>query len=382
MSAYLDNCATTPPYPAVIETMRSVMEKNYANASAMHRFGFESEMIVRQAREVIADSLNVTPEEIIFTSGATESNNMALFGAAKVRRRHGRHIISTNVEHPSVRKVLDHLADDYGFELTLLRVDENGQIDLAELTAALKESTVLVSMMAVNNEIGAILPVNEAAAVVKAYNKNILFHVDAVQGYLKYALDMKNIDLMSVSAHKFHGPKGVGFLYKGADIHLAPMILGGSQQRFMRAGTLNTEGIAGMAKAVELYRANEAERDVRLRELKRYFLDRLADIPNIRINGDPLRMAPHVLSVSFSGVRSEVLLHALEEKGVYVSAGSACAAHSKNVSSVLVNIGLTKEEAESTLRFSFSEMNTKSDVDVAMTALQEVIPMLRKFVRR
>lgn len=382
MTAYLDNCATTRAYDEVLDIMQDIMRNEYANPSALHSFGFQAEKRIRHAGEIIAGILKAKPDEILFTSGATESNNLALFGGTKVTRRRGNHIISTKMEHPSVRKVLDYLAERRGYEVTFLDVDSNGEIDLEQLRRELKETTVMVTMMLVNNEIGTILPVNEAAAIVKEYNPKILFHCDAVQGFLKYDLDVELIDMISASAHKFHGPKGVGFLYKRHTIHLEPSILGGSQQNFMRAGTMNTEGIAGMGKAAELMWKNREEIGKHLRELKRYFLDQIALVPNIRLNGEPLRMAPHVCSVTFEGIRSEVLLHALEEKGVYVSAGSACSAHSKKVSSVLVNIGLTREQADSTLRFSFSDMNTKEEIDEAITALKEVVPMLRRFVRR
>ena len=378
---YLDNCASTRPYDEVAKKVYDVMTNEYANSAALHRFGFNSEKIVRESAQIIADSLDVKPEEIIFTSGASESNNMAIIGSTKVHKRQGNHIITTNIEHPAVRKVCTMLEDE-GFEVTYLDVDENGMISIDEFKKALKETTIFVSMMAINSEVGTRLPINEVGRIIKEYNKNIIFHVDGTQEYMKYKVNIKNIDLYSVSAHKFHGPKGIGFLYKRMGINIPPYILGGSHQQGMRAGTINVPAIAGMAEAVKIRKPKLEEIRGKVKEIKNYFIDQLKGIQGAHINTKGNNISDYVCSVRFDEIRSEVMLHALEDEGIYVSAGSACSAHSKNISSVLVNIGLNKNQAESTIRFSFSEFNTKDEIDIVIKNLKNLVPMLRKFVRK
>ncbi len=389
MEVYLDNSATTRVLPEVAQLMTKVMCEDYGNPSSMHRKGVEAESYIRYAKETLAKLLKVSEREIIFTSGGTESDNMALIGCAMANMRRGRHLITTRIEHPAVLQTMNYL-ESQGFQVTYLPVDKCGRIRLEDLQRAIRPDTILVSVMHVNNEIGALQPIAEAGALIKRINPAILFHVDAVQGFGKFKIHPKkmNIDLLSVSSHKIHGPKGVGFLYVGEKVKILPITYGGGQQKNMRSGTENVPGIAGMAKAAELMYEN-LENDVnKLYELKEYFIKGVTGIEGIQINGllpgepDLRGTAPHVVSVSVAGVRSEVLLHALEDKGIYISAGSACASNKPQTSETLKAIGLQREYWESTIRFSFSVLTTREEIDYTLQVLYDMIPMLRKYTRR
>lgn len=389
MEVYLDNSATTRVLPEVAQLMTKVMCEDYGNPSSMHRKGVEAESYIRYAKETLAKLLKVSEKEIIFTSGGTESDNMALIGCAMANMRRGRHLITTRIEHPAVLQTMNYL-ENQGFQVTYLSVDKSGRIRLEDLQRAIRPDTILVSIMHVNNEIGALQPIAEAGALIKRMNPNILFHVDAVQGFGKFRIYPKkmNIDLLSVSSHKIHGPKGVGFLYIGERVKILPITYGGGQQKNMRSGTENVPGIAGMAKAAELMYEN-LENDVnKLYELKAYFIKGITGIEGIQINGlvseatDLRGTAPHVVSVSVAGVRSEVLLHALEDKGIYISAGSACASNKPQTSETLKAIGLQREYWDSTIRFSFSVLTTKEEIDYTLQVLYDMIPLLRKYTRR
>lgn len=380
MEAYFDNGATTKVFPQVKDIMVEVMEEEYGNPSSMHMKGVKAEQYVKEAQEIIARSLKVEPKEIVFTSGGTESNNTALIGSAMANARRGKHIISTRIEHASVYNPLFFL-EEQGYEITYLPVDEHGIVDLKALEDAIRPDTILVSVMYVNNEIGARQPIKEIGRIVKAKNKDILFHVDAIQGYGKYKIYPKRlkIDLLSVSGHKIHGPKGIGFLYIKDKTKIHPLILGGGQQKGMRSGTENVPGIAGLGKAAQLIYEDHEQKMAQICALKEYFIAQVMKLADVKNNsGD----APHIASISFPGVRSEVLLHALEEKGVYVSAGSACSSNKPAISGTLKAIGLTKEYYDSTLRFSFSIFNTKEEVDYAVEVLSGLLPMLRRFTRK
>lgn len=380
MEAYFDNGATTKVFPQVKDIMVEVMEEEYGNPSSMHMKGVKAEQYVKEAQEIIARSLKVEPKEIVFTSGGTESNNTALIGSAMANARRGKHIISTRIEHASVYNPLFFL-EEQGYEITYLPVDEHGIVDLKALGDAIHPDTILVSVMYVNNEIGARQPIEEIGRIVKAKNKDILFHVDAIQGYGKYKIYPKRlkIDLLSVSGHKIHGPKGIGFLYIKDKTKIHPLILGGGQQKGMRSGTENVPGIAGLGKAAQLIYEDHEQKMAQICALKEYFIAQVMKLADVKNNsGD----APHIASISFPGVRSEVLLHALEEKGVYVSAGSACSSNKPAISGTLKAIGLTKEYYDSTLRFSFSIFNTKEEVDYAVEVLSGLLPMLRRFTRK
>lgn len=383
MEVYLDNSATTRCFDEVAELAAKVMTLDYGNPSSMHNKGVDGEKYLRHAREVIAKNLKVNEKEILFTSGGTESDNMALIGTAFANQRAGRHLITTRIEHPAILQAMQYL-EKQDFEVTYLPVDENGQVKLEELSKALRKDTILVSIMHTNNEIGSLQPIAEAGAIIKAFNPAIVFHVDAVQGYGKFRIHPKrmNIDLLSVSAHKIHGPKGIGFLYINEKIKIHPIMFGGGQQKGMRSGTENVPAIAGMALAIEKMYANLDEEVEKLYHLKQYFIDGVKKLDDIKINGlTGKESAPHVVSVSVRGVRSEVLLHALEDKGIYVSAGSACASNKPAISATLQAIGVEKDLLDSTIRFSFSLFTTTEEIDYTLQNMYAIIPMLRKYTR-
>lgn len=384
MEVYLDNSATTRCLPSVAKLMTKIMCEDYGNPSSMHTKGIESEKYLRYAKEVIAKTLKVQEKEILFTSGGTESDNIALIGTALANSRAGKHIITTKIEHPAVLQTCAFL-EEQGFQVTYLPVDANGVIRLADLEKAMTRQTILVSIMHTNNEIGSLQPIEEAGVLIKRLNPNTIFHVDAVQGFGKFRIFPKklNIDLLSVSAHKIHGPKGVGFLYINEKIKVKPIIYGGGQQKGMRSGTENVPGIAGMALAIEeSYHDLDAKMEY-LYELKRKFIQGISQLEGIKINGlTGLDSAPHIISVSVQGVRSEVMLHALEERGIYVSAGSACASNKPATSATLKAIGVEKQYLDATLRFSFSNETTEEEVRMALKAMYEIVPMLRRYTRR
>lgn len=383
MEVYLDNSATTRCYDDVAALMTRVMCADYGNPSSLHLKGVQAENYIRYAKETIAKILKVNEKEILFTSGGTESDNIALIGSALANHRAGRHLITTAIEHPAILQSM-HYLEEQGFRVTYLPVDRNGKVRLEDLQRALGRDTILVSIMHTNNEIGSLQPICEAGALIKKINPHTLFHVDAVQGFGKFRIYPKkmNIDLLSVSGHKIHGPKGVGFLYINEKTKIKPIIYGGGQQNGMRSGTENVPGIAGLAKAAELMYA-DLDGDVDgLYELKRRFVEGVSRIDRVRVNGLTGReSAPHVVSVSIAGVRSEVLLHALEDKGIYVSAGSACSAHKPQPSATLKAIGVEKDLLESTLRFSFSVFTTAAEIDYTLQTMYDIIPMLRKYSR-
>lgn len=386
MECYLDNSATTRCFDSVAQLMCKIMCEDYGNPSSLHMKGVKAEEYLRYAKDVIARNLKVNAKEIFFTSGGTESDNLALRGAAYANCRQGRHLITTKIEHPAILQTMQYL-EEQGFEVTYLPVDENGRVRLMDLEEALRPDTILVSIMYTNNEIGSLQPIEEAGALIKRVNPKTLFHVDAVQGYGKFRIYPKrmHIDMLSVSAHKIHGPKGVGFLYVGDKVKIRPVIFGGGQQRGLRSGTENVAGIAGMAKAVEeIYKNFDADHE-RMYGLREMFVDGVQKMDGVRVNGlCGQDSAPHVVSVSFAGVRSEVLLHALEEKGIYVSSGSACASNHPDTagSATLRAIGLPKELLGSTIRFSFSVFTTEEEILYTLQALSEIVPVLRRFTRK
>lgn len=384
---YLDNAATTCPFLEVRDIMMETMSSDYGNPSSLHRKGMQAEDYIKKAKAVIASSLKVETKEIIFTSGGTESNNMALIGAAFANKRAGNHIITTRIEHPSVYEPLAYL-EEQGFRVTYLSVDRNGRILLEELEEAICSETILVSIMYVNNEIGAVQEIQEIAKKMKEKNPQILFHVDAIQAYGKYVIYPKRmgIDLLSASGHKIHGPKGIGFLYIRDKVKVKPIVFGGGQQKGMRSGTENVPGIAGLGKAAELIYQKQVEREAYLYECKQMFIALVEQIEGICVNGvyeiDLKETAPHIVSVSVEGIRSEVLLHALEERNIYVSSGSACASNHPSISGTLQAIGVKKELLDATLRFSFSVFTTKEEILYAVEVLKEVIPMFRRYTRK
>lgn len=387
MEAYLDNSATTRCSDRACQLMVDLLTKDYGNPSSLHMKGIEAERFVETAKKKIAKTLRVSEKEIIFTSGGTESNNLAIIGAAMANRRAGNHIITTSIEHASVENPMEFLKEQ-GFDITYLSVDENGIISLEELEEAVTEQTILVSMMQVNNEIGAIEPVAEAAELIKKKNPDTLIHVDAIQSYGKMYIYPKKlgIDMLSVSGHKIHGPKGSGFLWVREKTKLKPLILGGGQQKGMRSGTENVPAIAGLGEAAEEIYENLDEKRAHLYGLKQHFIDGIEKLEGTHVNGKTGEdSAPHIVSVSFEGIRSEVLLHSLEDRGIYVSSGSACSSNNhvgkQKGSKTLRNIHLKENLLDSTLRFSFSVHTTEEEIDYALEVLGELLPVLKKYTR-
>ena len=383
MEAYFDNSATTKVLDCVKDAVVDAMCVNYGNAAAKHRKGVEAENLIREAKKAIADTLKVQEKEILFTSGGTESNNTALIGTALANRRAGKHLITTGVEHPSIYNTMSFL-EEMGFEVTYLSVDSQGHISLEELEAAIRPDTILVSIMYVNNEVGAIEPVEQIASLIHGKNPAILFHVDAIQAYGKLTIRPKKqgIDLLSVSAHKIHGPKGVGFLYIDEKVKIRPLLYGGGQQKDMRSGTENVPGIAGMGRAAREIYTDHQQKVEYITGLKDYMTDRMASLPGVTVNSRKgMESAPQIVSASFQGVRSEVLLHALEDKGIYVSSGSACSSNHPAISGTLKAIGVRQELLDSTLRFSFGVFNTREEIDYCMEVLEELLPVLRRYHR-
>ena len=381
MEAYFDNSATTKVLDCVKDAVVDAMCVNYGNAAAKHRKGVEAENLIREAKKAIADTLKVQEKEILFTSGGTESNNTALIGTALANRRAGKHLITTGVEHPSIYNTMSFL-EEMGFEVTYLPVDHLGHISLEDLEKAIREDTILVSVMYVNNEVGAVEPIEAISQCIKKKNPKTLFHVDAIQAYGKYKIRPKKqgIDLLSVSGHKIHAPKGVGFLYIRDGVKIRPILFGGGQQKGMRSGTENVPGCVGLGVAArEAYKDFDA-RIEKLYTLREHLIAGLKPLGGVTINGSEDRTnAPQIVSASFEGVRSEVLLHALEDKGVYVSSGSACSSNHPGISGTLKGIGGKKELLDSTIRFSLGDLNTEEEVDYAISVLGELLPVLRRY---
>jgi cysteine desulfurase len=383
MEVYFDNSATTQVIPRVCEAVTNAMTVDYGNPSSLHKKGYDGEKLVREARETIAKALRVSDKEIIFTSGGTESDNLAILGTALANRRTGKHLITTVIEHPAVLSTMAFLEKE-GFRVTYLPVDENGIVREEDLQNALCPDTILVSIMYVNNEIGAVEPISALSKVVKAYNPAIVFHTDAVQAFGKYPIRpvREGIDLMSVSAHKLHGPKGVGFLYIKDKTKIRPILFGGGQQRDMRPSTENVPGIAGLAEAVRDCYEDMEEKKSRMYQLKDHFVSGIQALEGTHIHGKTgTDSAPHVVSVGFEGIRSEVLLHSLEDRGIYVSSGSACASNHPATSGTLKAIGAEARWLDSTIRFSFSDLNTIEEADYCLQVLEELLPVLRKYRR-
>ena len=381
---YFDNAATTRAADEVAERVRYMLLENFGNPSAQSMMGVRAENELNDARKIMAKSINALPEEIYFTSGGTEDDNWAIFGTAEGYKRSGKHIITTSIEHPAVSEPMERLRQK-GWDITVLDVDKNGYIDLDALRDSIRDDTVLVSIILVNNEVGTIQDASAVGKLIKERNHNTLFHVDAVQAFGKYPIDVRKmgIDMLSMSGHKIHGPKGVGFFYMKKGLKVRPIIYGGGQERGQRSATENTPGIAGLAKAVELAMENMDASHEKVMEVKRTLAEGiLRDIPKTHINGPSIEEAsPYVLNVSFNGLRSEVLLHALEEKEIYVSAGSACSSKKKGGSHVLRSLGLSEERIEGAIRFSFCRYNTVEEAAACLEILKEKTAFLRKYMR-
>lgn len=398
MEVYLDNSATTMVTEGVRDKMMKALEKDFGNPSSMHILGMKAENYIKDGAKEVADSLKVDTKEIVFTSGGTESNNLAIIGSVMANKRRGNHIITTKIEHPSVHEPMAYLEDN-GFDISYVSVDRNGKIVKDELYNMVREDTILVSIMYVNNEIGAVQDIEEIALELRKIKKDLIIHVDAIQAFGKYRIYPKRlgIDLLSISGHKIHGPKGIGVLYVNSKIRINPIVFGGGHQRGLRSGTENVPGIAGVGQAaVELYTDFEEKIEL-MYKLKQHFIREISALPGVSFNGLPIKKsnngnafdmdtikesAPHIISVSFEGVRSEVLLHALEDRGIYVSAGSACSSHHPKPSTTLAAIELPKELKGSTLRFSMSDATTREEIDYTINQINELLPMLRRYTRK
>ncbi|QGP92174.1 Cysteine desulfurase IscS [Neomoorella glycerini] len=375
---YLDNSATTAVLPDIAAVMHKILVENYGNPSSLHGLGMAAEKALAHARRQVAGLIGARPTEIYFTSGGTEANNWAVWGLSRARRRQGKHIITTAVEHPSLLAACRRLEAE-GYQVTYLPVDARGVIRPADLEAALRDDTILVSVMSVNNEIGSLQPVEEVARLVQSKSRAAL-HVDHIQGYGKITLNCQElgIDLMSLSAHKIHGPKGTGALYIKEGLRLEPLLVGGDQEAGRRAGTENTAGIAAFGLAAGLAAAAMEERVARMREIKIELATRLLEaIPGTQINGPPPEEgAPHILNVSFPGVRAEVLVHMLEQRGIYVSTGSACHSRKQEASHVLKALRLERWRLEGAIRISLGALNTPDEIAPAVEAIKECVTEL------
>ncbi len=378
-SIYFDNSATTRVYPEVRDIMIKVMDIDYGNPSSLHLKGVTAEHYIKDSAKIIADSLKVTPDEIIFTSGGTESNNLAIIGTALAKKRRGKHLVTSSIEHASVLAVMQFLEKE-GFEVTYISPDSNGVVRPEDFADAVRDDTILVSCMHINNEIGSVQPIAEISKAVRKKNPDVTIHSDCIQSFGKIEVNPKKmgVDMISVSGHKIHGPKGSGFLYVKKGTLIRPIIYGGGQQKNMRSGTENVPAIAGLGVAVSITMKDMPEKMARVEALKNRLIEGLKNLPDVYSNS---QTAPHIASISFTGVRAEVMLHALEDKGIYVSSGSACSSNKRRESAVLTAIGLDRDKLESTLRFSFNETNDEYEVDSALVEIEELLPVLRHYVR-
>lgn len=383
MEAYLDNSATTRCSQRVLQIVHKTMDIDYGNPSSLHKKGMESEKYVKNAAACIAKTLKVSEKEIYFTSGGTESNNLAVIGAAMANRRSGRRLVTTQIEHPSVQNAMAFL-EEQGFEIIVLPVDGSGRLSLDALRGAVNHETILVSIMQVNNEVGSVQPLKEASDIIHEQNPKTLIHVDAVQSYGKMHIRPKKlgIDMLSASGHKIHAPKGVGFLYIKEKTKIKPILFGGGQQLGLRSGTHNVPGIAALGEAAcEAYENIEAKIE-HMYSLRDRLITGLSQIEGTVINGSLGHdSAPHIVNASVTGIRSEVLLHALEERDIYVSAGSACSSHKQTASGTLLAMHIDPARLESAVRFSFSSYTQESEIDYTISALEEIVPVLRRYAR-
>ena len=385
MEVYFDSAATGKVLPEAVETMVKAMTEVYGNPSSASILGIEAGNVLKKSQEDIARIINAEPSEIYFTSGGTEGDNWAIFGTAYGYKRRRKHIITTNTEHPAINLPLEALKEE-GFEIEKIGVDEKGYIDIEELKSKIRKDTILVSVILANNETGTVQDIEKIGQAVKEVNNDTLLHADAVQAFGKMKINVKNskIDMLSASGHKFGAPRGTGIFYMKKGLKVKPLMYGGGQQLNQRPGTENVAGAAAIAKAAEVCYKNLEENNEKIREIKKYIADRvLTEIPNTFINGDSIEKAsPYVLNIGFMGLRSEVLLHALEAEGIYVSAGSACNSKKKVRSSVLSAMGKSDEEIEGSIRLSFSKFNTMEEAEYAVEKLKEQAALLRRFNRK
>ncbi|WP_251549605.1 cysteine desulfurase family protein [Neobacillus muris] len=378
---YFDNSATTKPYKEVLDSYVKAASDYYGNPSSLHSCGGQAEKLLSQAREQIAKLLGVKAAEIYFTSGGTESNNLAIKGAAFTYQNRGRHIIASSVEHPSVSDCLEQLESE-GFEITYLPVNGDGQVSVEAVDKAIRKDTILISVMHVNNEVGTIQPVKEIGKMLKNY-PSVLFHVDAVQAVGKVPMDLagNRIDLLSISGHKFHGLKGTGALFIREGIRLTPLFAGGKQERNIRSGTENVAGAVAMAKALRLYMQKSETGLTVMKNMQKLLRTGLGHIEDIQINTPLENAAPHILNFSLKGMKSEVFIHALEQKGIFVSTTSACSSKRKSASKTLLAMGVPEDLAESGIRLSLSVENTEAEAKAVLDAIETTVEQLRKVMK-
>ncbi|GKU81579.1 cysteine desulfurase family protein [Niallia sp. NCCP-28] len=375
---YLDNSATTKPFPDVVKSYSTVATEFFGNPSSLHSIGGQAEKLLTQARMQIADLLGVKSNEIYFTSGGTEGNNFALKGAANAYQGRGKHIITTEIEHDSIHKVMEQLQED-GFTITYLPVDENGLVSVEDIKSNIRKDTSIVSIMHVNNEIGSIQPIAEIGSVIKKQKPSVLFHVDGVQGIGKLPVELKkaNIDLYTISAHKFHGLKGNGVLYIREGLVLAPLLAGGGQERNYRSGTENVAGAVSTAKALRMQLDNQLHKKDKLVELNRYLRENLAKMEDVVIHSPLDKSIPHIINFSILGIKAEVFVHALEKHNIYLSTTSACSSKSNTVSKTLTSMEVAKDVAESSFRISLHYDNTLEEIKITIEKIADTIKWLR-----
>lgn len=378
---YFDNSATTKPYKEVLDSFIKVSSEYYGNPSSLHGMGGQAERLLKQAREQIAQLMNVQHNEIYFTSGGTESNNLAIKGTALMHRNRGRHIITTAVEHASVSETMAQLGD-LGYRITIIPPDSSGIVSVEDIEKEITSETILVSVMHVNNEIGTIQPINEIGKLLKKHSK-IVFHVDDVQGIGKVPLDLyeANVDLCTISAHKFHGLKGNGALYIRDGIRLSPLFSGGNQEWKQRSGTENVAGTVAMAKALRLTMNNKEKFLDRLLSIKKYLIEELGKMEDITVHTPESHSAPHIINFSIKGFKAEVFVHALEEKGIYVSTTSACSSKKAAASSTLIAIGVPEKDAKSAIRVSLTYGNSLEEAVAFIVAVKETVNRLREVMK-
>ncbi|MBQ4100630.1 MAG: cysteine desulfurase [Oscillospiraceae bacterium] len=375
MEHYLDNCATTMVCDEIVDTLCDVYKNKFGNPSSLHKKGIEAEMLITKSAKNIANIFSVNPDEIYFTSGGTEGNNLCIFGAVDAKKREGNRIVSTAFEHSSVAKTMDKL-EAMGFDVVRIKPNRAGEIDIDEIISAVDDKTILVSTMLVNNEIGTVLPITDIAKRVKQKNKKILFHTDCVQGFLKIPIKIKNsdVDMLTISGHKVHAPKGIGAVYIKKGTKVTPQIIGGMQQKGIRSGTENVPGIVALGKSAEIFCDTSKNYD-KVNELNQYLRERLEGIKEVKINS-PKGASPYILNFSVLGIRSEIMLHFLENLGIFVSSGSACS--KGGASATLTAMGLPKAEIDSAIRTSFSVYSTKDDIDALVNGILDGIKNIRK----
>lgn len=375
---YFDNASTTKISDVVADKMYDALKILYGNPSSLHSFGFQAEKQLISARKAVADAIGVNADEVYFTSGGTEANNTAVIGTAMAYASRGKHIITMNIEHPSVTDSFKYL-EGQGFSVTYLPVDDKGYIDLQQLANSITDETILVSIMYVNNEVGTIQNIEEISKIIKSRKRDCYFHVDCVQAFCKHKIPVKDVDLISVSSHKIHGPKGVGALYVKKGVRCENLHFGGGQEKGFRPGTENTAGIIGFACAVENC-GNVEENHKKVQLVKEALLKGISNLENVFVNGDEEKASPYILNLSFMGVRGEVLLHALEDKEIYVATGSACSTKLKKKQKIVDY--LVEGRGESAVRFSFCDENTVEEAETVAKAITELVPVLRKFQPR